>query len=198
MSIGNAKYTFKLVMLGDLGVGKSSLVNRFANEKFYENQDSTIGASFFARTISISDNSEDYAVKFEIWDTAGQERYNSILPIYYRGSSAIVIVYDITNMNSFNRAKTWVNEFQNQNQNGIIMLVCNKIDLNDHRVDIHKAKRYARDNNILFIESSAKENYNVKELFETIAKRIPKIYSLPGSNVVKLEINQKKSYCCYK
>lgn len=99
---------FKLVLLGESAVGKSSLVLRFVKGQFHEYQESTIGAAFLTQTVSM----EDSEVKFEIWDTAGQERYNSLAPMYYRGAQAAIVVYDILNQDSFQRAQTWVSELQ--------------------------------------------------------------------------------------
>ncbi|XP_019150585.1 PREDICTED: ras-related protein RABF2a-like [Ipomoea nil] len=89
------------VLLGDVGAGKYSLVLHFVKGQFVEFQESTIGAAFFSQTVAIN----DATVKFEIWDTAGQERYHSLAPMYYRGAAAAIIVYDITNQESFERAK---------------------------------------------------------------------------------------------
>ncbi|XP_020866027.1 ras-related protein RABF2b [Arabidopsis lyrata subsp. lyrata] len=98
------------VLLGDVGAGKSSLVLRFVKDQFVEFQESTIGAAFFSQTLAVN----DATVKFEIWDTAGQERYHSLAPMYYRGAAAAIIVFDVTNQASFERAKKWVQELQAQ------------------------------------------------------------------------------------
>ncbi|CAH9069948.1 unnamed protein product [Cuscuta epithymum] len=107
---GHQNVNAKLVLLGDMGAGKSSLVLRFVKGQFLEFQESTIGAAFFSSTVS-ADNT---TVKFEIWDTAGQERYHSLAPMYYRGAAAAIIVYDISSLESFDRAKKWVKELQKQ------------------------------------------------------------------------------------
>ncbi|CAN1327697.1 Ras-related protein RABF2a, partial [Linum perenne] len=118
------------VLLGDPGAGKSSLVLRFVKNQFVEFQESTIGAAFFSQTLAVT----DVTVKFEIWDTAGQERYHSLAPMYYRGAAAAIIVYDITNPASFDRAKKWVQELQAQgNPNMVMALAGNKADLLDER-----------------------------------------------------------------
>ncbi|KAF3674022.1 Ras-related protein RABF2b [Capsicum annuum] len=118
------------VLLGDVGAGKSSLVLRFVKGQFIEFQESTIGAAFFSQTVALN----DATVKFEIWDTAGQERYHSLAPMYYRGAAAAIIVYDITNQESFERAKKWVQELQAQgNSNMVMALTGNKADLLDAR-----------------------------------------------------------------
>ncbi|KAG6482114.1 hypothetical protein ZIOFF_058743 [Zingiber officinale] len=120
----------KLVLLGDVGTGKSSLVLRFVKGQFVEFQQSTIGAAFFSQVVSVNGES----VKFEIWDTAGQERYHSLAPMYYRGAAAAVVVYDITNSATFTRAKKWVQELQAQgSSNTIIALAGNKADLLEAR-----------------------------------------------------------------
>nr|KJB56992.1 hypothetical protein B456_009G150100 [Gossypium raimondii] len=127
---GNKNINAKLVLLGDVGAGKSSLVLRFVKGQFVEFQESTIGAAFFSQTLAVN----DATVKFEIWDTAGQERYHSLAPMYYRGAAAAIIVYDITNQASFERAKKWVQELQAQGNPGMVMaLAGNKVDLLDAR-----------------------------------------------------------------
>jgi len=110
MAASPKSFQFKLVLLGDSAVGKSSLVLRFVKKQFYEYQESTIGAAFLTQTVNV----KDYVVKFEIWDTAGQERYHSLAPMYYRGAAAAVVVYDLTNRQSFVRAKSWVKELQHR------------------------------------------------------------------------------------
>ena len=128
--MANKTFQFKLVLLGDSAVGKSSLVLRFVKKQFFEYQESTIGAAFLTQTLVVDDNT----VKFEIWDTAGQERYHSLAPMYYRGAAAAIVVYDLTNHQSFIRAKSWVKELQRQGKdNMIIALAGNKVDLADQR-----------------------------------------------------------------
>merc|ERR1712078_893924 len=163
---------FKLVLLGDSAVGKSSLVLRFVRGQFFEYQESTIGAAFLTQNVSLN----DYTVKFEIWDTAGQERYHSLAPMYYRGAAAAVVVYDITNSDSFARAKSWVKELQRQGSpNIVIALAGNKCDLASKRkVEASEASEYAKDNGLFFMETSAKTALNVEELFKAIAKKLPK------------------------
>ena len=112
----NRVFQFKLVLLGDSAVGKSSLVLRFVRGQFFEYQESTIGAAFLTQTVALNDTT----VKFEIWDTAGQERYHSLAPMYYRGAAAAIVVYDITNRDTFQRAKQWVKELQRQGNPNIV------------------------------------------------------------------------------
>ncbi|KAL3021868.1 hypothetical protein AAZX31_05G216300 [Glycine max] len=126
----NKSLQAKLVLLGDMGAGKTSLVLRFVKGEFSEYQESTIGAAFFTHVLSLN----EATVKFDIWDTAGQERYHSLAPMYYRGAAAAIVVYDITSMDSFVRAKKWVREVQRQANSSLTMfLVANKADLEDER-----------------------------------------------------------------
>lgn len=165
-------FQFKLVLLGDSAVGKSSLVLRFVRGQFFEYQESTIGAAFLTQTVALNDTT----VKFEIWDTAGQERYHSLAPMYYRGAAAAIVVYDITAYESFDRAKAWVKELQRQGSpNIVIALAGNKTDLSIKRkVQSEEAQAYCDESGIMFMETSAKTASNVNELFVAIARKLPK------------------------
>ncbi|CDM26690.1 hypothetical protein DTO013E5_9612 [Penicillium roqueforti] len=167
---------FKLVLLGESAVGKSSLVLRFVKDQFDDYRESTIGAAFLTQTISLDDST---TVKFEIWDTAGQERYKSLAPMYYRNANCAVVVYDITQASSLDKAKSWVKELQRQaNENIVIALAGNKLDLvtespDKRAIQEADAEAYAREAGLLFFETSAKSSINVKELFTAIAKKLP-------------------------
>lgn len=120
---------FKLVLLGDSSVGKSSIVHRFVKDTFDELRESTIGAAFLSQTVKIKDGNEDVVIKFEIWDTAGQERYKSLAPMYYRNANAALVVYDVTQPDSLSKAQSWVQELQNKvgDEELVIYLVGNKV-----------------------------------------------------------------------
>ncbi|GAW79108.1 ras-related protein Rab-5C [Plasmodium gonderi] len=192
----NKVFNSKLVLLGDTSVGKSCIVVRFAKNEFYEYQESTIGAAFMTQLIDIG----ECTIKFEIWDTAGQERYRSLAPMYYRGASAAVIVYDITNKKSFEGAKGWIHELKSVHSNDIIIaLAGNKNDLEKNRVvDRELAESFANSNNILFIETSAKTGQNVNELFLRIAKKLP-LQKKEQDKFSGIQINnteETKKKCC--
>ncbi|BAE59270.1 unnamed protein product [Aspergillus oryzae RIB40] len=176
---------FKLVLLGESAVGKVSLsllvILTVADVFHYRDQfddyrESTIGAAFLTQTISLD---ESTTVKFEIWDTAGQERYKSLAPMYYRNANCAVVVYDITQASSLDKAKSWVKELQRQaNENIVIALAGNKLDLvtenpDKRAIPTADAEAYAREAGLLFFETSAKTSSNVRELFTAIAKKLP-------------------------
>mmetsp|Transcript_30734 Transcript_30734/g.60415 ORF Transcript_30734/g.60415 Transcript_30734/m.60415 type:complete len:229 (+) Transcript_30734:67-753(+) len=167
-----SKKGFKLVLLGDASVGKSSIFMRFLQNKFSEGIETTVGAAFNTKTIE----SKGRQVKFEIWDTAGQERFRSLAPMYYRGASCAIVVYDQTNSVTYERAQEWVRQVTqtSTNPNIVIALAANKADLVDQRqVDIEAAQAFADREGLLLMETSALSGSNVARLFELIAEHLP-------------------------
>jgi len=163
---------FKLVLLGESAVGKSSLVLRFVKDQFDDYRESTIGAAFLTQTVTLDDQT---TVKFEIWDTAGQERYKSLAPMYYRNANCAVVVYDITQSASLEKARSWVRELQRQADPSIVIALCgNKTDLNARRqVSQEEAKKYADEEGLMWGETSAKSGEGVSDIFTAIAKKLP-------------------------
>jgi len=202
---GKPKKGFKLVLLGDACVGKSSILMRFLQNKFSESIETTVGAAFSTKTIE----TRDRQVKFEIWDTAGQERFRSLAPMYYRGASCAVVVYDQTNAVTFERAQTWVRQVMqtSTNPNIVIALAANKTDLADKRaVPLEQAEAFAASEGLLLFETSAMSGKNVARLFEAVAEQLPEEPFVPeqrGLQVTAAKASAdssaqpaKKSGCC--
>ncbi len=193
----NYDYLFKILLIGDSGVGKSCLILRFAENMFIDSYISTIGVDFKIKTISLFDK----IVKLQIWDTAGQERFRTITTSYYRGSHAILVVYDITSMESFRNVTSWLNEISNfANKNVQIMLIGNKSDLEHKRqVDQDLPKTLAFANDLTFFETSAKNCTNIHKAFEDIASKLVRSYQIE-TNAKQLSINSKpikeEKSCC--
>ncbi|XP_066369252.1 ras-related protein RHN1-like [Miscanthus floridulus] len=189
----------KLVLLGDLGAGKTSIVVRFAKGLYHECQESTIGAAFFSQVLAM----DEATVKLDIWDTAGQERYHSLAPMYYRGAAAAVVVFDITSTDSYVRAKRWVDELQRQGNPHLVMaLVGNKVDLQGRRqVGTQEAMDYAEANGLFFTETSAKTAQNVSELFNELAERLVKLRPNRPAGMILHDAQRSDSgsrwrFCC--
>lgn len=172
---------FKLVILGETAVGKSSIALRFARDKFLDFQESTIGAAFLTQSVIV----DGETIKFEIWDTAGQERYHSLAPMYYRGAKAAIVVYNITSLQSFEKAKAWISELK-QSAHGevVVALAGNKVDIETGReVETELASEYAVENGLIFMETSAKTNYNIAELFVAVAEKLPRMPPPPAEDL---------------
>ncbi|KAJ3440151.1 ras and ef-hand domain-containing protein [Anaeramoeba flamelloides] len=167
------KYTcvsFKVVVLGESAAGKTSILLRYAKNYFTSTIEPTIGASNFQKTVDLG----DYKIKLLVWDTAGQERFHSLAKMYYRGAKGAIIVYDCTNLNSFKKAKLWVEEIKKEGSPNVkIALVGNKIDLPNKQVNIKKAKKFAEENELLFFQTSAKTGQGVVKAFTGLAKVLP-------------------------
>ncbi|XP_072787997.1 ras-related protein Rab-17 isoform X1 [Taeniopygia guttata] len=159
-------YMYKVVLLGSMSVGKSSLAYRYVKSDFRELLP-TVGCSFFTKILSL----EEATVKFEIWDTAGQEKYQSVCHLYYRDAHAALLVYDIANKQTFSRAKLWLEELEKKflPDEIVIALVGNKTDLAAEReVTTEEGEDFARTKGLLFMETSAKSNHQVNDLFMAI------------------------------
>ncbi|XP_042705707.1 ras-related protein Rab-1B isoform X1 [Chrysemys picta bellii] len=165
-------YLFKLLLIGDSGVGKSCLLLRFADDTYTESYISTIGVDFKIRTIEL----DGKTIKLQIWDTAGQERFRTITSSYYRGAHGIIVVYDVTDQESYSNVKQWLQEIERYaSENVNKLLVGNKCDLTTKKVvDYTTAKEFADSLGIPFLETSAKNATNVEQSFMTMAAEIKK------------------------
>lgn len=161
----------KLVLIGDSGVGKSCLALRYVKGMFDPQCRITVGAAFLSHSTTLPDGN---TVKFELWDTAGQERYQSLAPLYYRGSHAAAVVYDVTMRESFVKAQFWIDELQrNAGQSIVLVLVGNKTDLAEQRqVSEEEGRDLADSCGMMFVETSAKTAANVAEVFESVAAKL--------------------------
>jgi len=186
MTESNYDYLFKVVLIGDSGVGKSNLLSRFTRNEFNLDSKSTIGVEFATRSIHV----DGKTVKAQIWDTAGQERYRAITSAYYRGAVGALLVYDIAKHATYVNVTRWLKELRDHaDSNIVIMLVGNKSDLKHLRaVPTEEAKAFAAENGLSFIETSALDSSNVESAFQNILTEIYRIVSnkaLEADNPIK-------------
>uniref|UniRef100_A0A1J3JYE3 Ras-related protein RABA4a n=1 Tax=Noccaea caerulescens TaxID=107243 RepID=A0A1J3JYE3_NOCCA len=163
-------YVFKLVLIGDSGVGKSQILSRYARNEFSLDSKATIGVEFQTRTLVIDHKS----VKAQIWDTAGQERYRAVTSAYYRGAVGAMLVYDVTRHQTFEHIPRWLEELRGHaDKNIVIILVGNKSDLEDQRaISMEDAKEFAEKEGLFFLETSALNAVNVETAFSTVLTQI--------------------------
>ena len=199
----NSSMQVKVVLLGDSGVGKSSIMLSMVMRSFDSEKDPTLGAAYMTKTISLSNKS----IKFNIWDTAGQERFHSLAQMYYRDANAAVLVYDITRKETYDGLMVWYDEVKEYGPKDIIIaIVGNKEDrVNEEVVDSDTATTFAESIDALYAKTSAKTSYGVETLFLEIAKRMnPEIQhvldefrrgSRLGEEEIILPANQKGGCC---
>jgi len=162
---------YKLVFLGDQSVGKTSIINRFIFDTFDGKDHPTVGIDFISKTLWY----DDKGVKLQLWDTAGQERFRSLIPSYIRDCTVAILVYDITSEHSFNSLPKWIEDVRSERGNDVILVIVgNKVDLTEKR-QIYKetAENFARENDTLYMEVSAKVGDNINNLFYSIAGILP-------------------------
>nr|XP_043632923.1 ras-related protein Rab2BV-like [Erigeron canadensis] len=200
-------YLFKIVLIGDSGVGKSNILSRFTRNEFCLESKSTIGVEFATRTLQV----EGKTVKAQIWDTAGQERYRAITSAYYRGAVGALLVYDITKKQSFDNILRWLRELRDHaDSNIVLMLAGNKCDLSHLRgVSENDAKALAEKEGLSFLETSALDAHNVEKAFQTILLDIYHVVSKKAlaaqeaasfvptkGTTIKVENNDSKGFAC--
>lgn len=161
---------YKLLIIGDAGVGKTGIMNRYIYNNFNHQSKPTMGVEFGTKKTKIN----NIIIRAQIWDTAGQEKYRSITSAYYRGAKAAIVVYDITNKESFDNVEKWISEIKATGDKKMFIVICgNKVDLEEQReVSIEKAKEKSANNNLMLIETSAKTNENIDQVFDIISNFI--------------------------
>ena len=200
------EFIFKVLLLGNSNVGKSSLFLRFVDDIWNDTFVPTIGVDFKIKTFEI----DSKKIKMQIWDTAGQERFKNIIASYYRGAHGILLLYDVTDKDSFKNLSNWLIEIEkNASKNVLKVLIGNKSDLEDKRlVSYNQGKEFADTYGLKFIEKKKKKNLNVNEAFETLGRELmsaseeKKIIHQKQNKKISvakaqdLNINKKKEGCC--
>ena len=171
MSNHKYDYLYKLLIIGESGVGKTCLLLRFTEDSFTANHLTTIGIDFKIKLINL----ENKLIKLQIWDTAGQERFRTITKTYYKGAHGIILTYDVTDQNSFKNIRNWIKQIEANAQTNVCkVLVGNKCDKDDRKVSYEEGQKLAEANNMPFYETSAKTNQNVNEVFTFLTQEILK------------------------
>ncbi|CAF0712282.1 unnamed protein product [Brachionus calyciflorus] len=191
MSSDQFDFLFRVIVIGDSGVGKTNLLLRFIKNEFEFETHPTIGIDFSTKTVHI----DSQCIKAQIWDTAGQDRFRSISTAFYRGSVAALLVYDITNENTFKNLEKWMDDVRKYADPEIVItLVGNKCDMESaRRVKLTAAKEFAEKNNMSFIETSAMDSINVEEAFMNVIKDVYYRYCISKKQgTIPIEINERK------
>ena len=176
----NYQYLFKIILIGTAGVGKSSILKRYIENKFDPNYKCTIGVDFLMKSLTI----QDKIVKLQLWDTAGQEKYRSMVSSYFRGANVALIIFDITSHASFEEVPLWIQFFYNNGpEQKNIILIGNKKDLeNEREVTQEEAETFAKTNDMIYYETSAKDGENIQYIFNYTAEKLLEFYGSNGSN----------------
>jgi len=179
---------YKLVFIGDQSVGKTSIISSFMYDTFDAHYASTIGIDFVSKSVPVDDGT----VRLQLWDTAGQERFRSLIPSYIRDSHVAVVVFDITNKETFNSTAKWIADVRAQRGNDVvIVLVGNKTDLASSRqVTSAEIEACANEQDIMFIETSAKEGFNIKLLFRRLATALPSLENSAAAEPQVINLTQ--------
>ena len=202
--MSNEEEIIKIILIGDEGVGKTSIISRYKNDTSIENMETSLGASFCGKKIQIGDKT----VLINIWDTAGQEKYHSISISFYRDAKIVCLVYDITNQDSYvNLKEKWLKDVQNYGEkNTILAVVGNKSDLYlKEQVNEEEAEKFADEKNAIFMLTSAQSGVGINKLFDTLAieylstELYPKIKEIKAERTPPFILNNKKNdKCCQK
>ena len=177
----------KIIFCGDAGVGKTSIINSIMGQKFSEDYEPSIGVDFFSKTIRYKGR----LIKLQIWDSAGQEKFKSLIPNYIRGSSLIFLIFDVSQKLSYDHLTDWIKFITNIDNNGIIIIVGNKIDLKEKReVNNEDAEKFCKENKYDYFEVSAKEGTNIDNMLYTTVAGLPVFNAINGETLTKENIIQ--------
>ena len=209
----NYQYIFKLILIGNSGVGKSCILQRYMKHSFEESYKCTIGVDFLMKSVII----KGITVKLQLWDTAGQEKYKSMVSSYYRGANVALIVFDLTSHESFEALPLWIeNYYKNGPEQKNIILIGNKKDLEeDRKVSSEEAEAFAETNNMMYFETSAKDGENIDYVFNYAAEKLLEFYSGNNEAILKRQLTpnnekqinnfqdvrieeQTKKKCCFQ
>ena len=207
----NYEYLFKIILIGNSGVGKSSILQQYMNHVFDSNYKITIGVDFLMKSLLINNQ----IVKLQVWDTAGQERYKSMVASYYRGAHVALIVFDLTSHRSFEALPSWIEAFYKSGpEQKNTILIGNKNDLVDERqVTQEEAELFSQTNNMMYFETSAREGDNIDYVFNYTAKKLLEFYEESGNDIkrqltpntqkqinnfqeIRIEETHEKKHCC--
>lgn len=179
--------TYKIVVLGDISVGKTSILSRFRYGIFEPEYMPTLGIDFFSQNLFY----EDKTIRLILWDTAGEERFRSLIPSYLKNADCIIIVFDITNKDSFNSLNKWLTDSKNNASEGTIYIICgNKSDLKEKRtVNENEIDEYIKKNELIYVECSAKNGEGIKDLFNTVAKNLGEVNFAKSDYAVNVDLN---------
>ncbi|XP_074420368.1 ras-related protein Rab-7b isoform X1 [Larus michahellis] len=195
------KVDLKIIIIGALGVGKTSLLHQYVHKRFYEDYRTTLGASILTKVLAV----DNTPLKLQIWDTGGQERFRSMVSTFYKGSDGCMLAFDVTDRESFESLDNWRDDFLEKviprEQDFPMVVLGNKIDICDRQVPKEIASAWCKEKDIPYFEVSAKNNINVAEAFETLAKQAlatyKGIFESYLTDSIKLTPNDKpKKSCC--
>ena len=182
-------FNFKIILLGDSNVGKTSIFNRFLENTFNETYECTVQAEYKYKAIFPDLNTE---VKLHIWDTSGSEKYKSITQQYYRDAHGIILIFDVCNRNSFNNLNNWISEIKNNCLSECqVIIVGNKNDIKDRIVSMDEGINFTKKFGYNYIDASAKSGYNILLIFDTISQKIMKIFKEDEAKNNSININKK-------
>ena len=187
---------YKVLLLGDTTVGKTCFLMKYTDKTFQDIHMATIGLDYRLKTMKLKSGKD---IKLQIWDTAGQDRFRAITKNYYKGSHGIILIYDVTNLQTFENVKNWVSQIREEAANNVVIYIAaNKIDMEaERKVSKQEGESLAQELGFPFMETSAKSGININETFEDLVERIDKVYgNIPQKPNKNKLYKAKKRTCC--